>query len=441
MKDRIGRMDGYSATNPFWEKVIVHYLPNDLFRILVFGILMGFHTHSANAQDVQGTNPTAVVVGADANGFFLRSADGSYQLRIAGLLQADGRFFLSRQVEPSTFLIRRLRPTFQGTLARYIDFRIVPDFGDGRTVLQDANLDIRFWQTAVLRFGKFKPPFGLERLQSSSDLTFIERALPSALAPNRDEGIQIFGDIEGGTFSYAVAVTNGVPDGANADIDNNDGKDFVGRVFFLPFQQDSPENFLRGLGVGFAVSSGEQEGQLLPVYRTSAQSIFFSYLVGSSASGRRDRYSPQAYFYNGPFGLMAEYISSAQEVSRAGVEDTIRNDAWQLSASWFITGEDKSYRSTPPRTPLDPRTGGGGAVELAGRFSELSVDTSAFDQGFADSSRSARRAQEWMFGANWYLNRHTKFVVDFERTVFLGGASQSDRAAETAVLSRLQISF
>ena len=44
------------------------------------------------------------------------------------------------------------------------------------------------------RFGKFKPPVGLERLVSDSDMLFVERALPTDLVPNRDVGVQVYGE-------------------------------------------------------------------------------------------------------------------------------------------------------------------------------------------------------------------------------------------------------
>ena len=41
--------------------------------------------------------------------------------------------------------------------------------------LQDAFLDVRFTPKARFRFGKTKVPISLERLQSATALTFVER--------------------------------------------------------------------------------------------------------------------------------------------------------------------------------------------------------------------------------------------------------------------------
>ena len=184
------------------------------------------------------------------NGFAVQSESGDYKLRFAGLVQADGRFALSDQaaVVTDSFLMRRIRPILQGTVAQYFDFSIVPDFGLGTTVLQDAWLDVNFTPKLRVRAGKMKVPFGLERLQSGRNLLFVERAFPTLLAPNRDVGLQVHGELAQGAFAYQLALMNGVPDGGMVDNDTNDSKDVAGRVFLQPWKTRYT-NPLRGLGV------------------------------------------------------------------------------------------------------------------------------------------------------------------------------------------------
>ena len=71
---------------------------------------------------------------------------------------------------------------------KLFDVRVMPDFGGGTTVLQDAYVDARFKPSFKIRVGKFKSPFGLERLQSAIDMTFIERGAPTSLAPEPGPG-------------------------------------------------------------------------------------------------------------------------------------------------------------------------------------------------------------------------------------------------------------
>ena len=148
------------------------------------------------------------------DGFSIKSADGKYAVRLKGLLQTDGRFFLSDSAFPvtNTFFVRRARPILEATVGKYLEFRVQPDFGQGTTVLFDAYSDVKVAPTFAVRAGKFKPPVDLERLQSASDIVFAERALATNLAPNRDIGLQLSGDISTGLFTWQAGVFNGVPD-------------------------------------------------------------------------------------------------------------------------------------------------------------------------------------------------------------------------------------
>ncbi len=68
-----------------------------------------------------------------------------------------------------TQILRRVRPTFSGTVYKYVDYFFRPDFGQGTTVIYDAYLELTYFPAAKVRVGKFKPPVGLERLQSDRE--------------------------------------------------------------------------------------------------------------------------------------------------------------------------------------------------------------------------------------------------------------------------------
>ena len=385
----------------------------------------------------------APIFSAGKEGFALKSADGAFQLKLRGYLQADGRFFIDDD-DPSladTFLIRRARPIFEGTVFKIFDFRIMPDFGGGTTVLQDGYVDGRFLPELKLRVGKFKTPFGIERLQSATDIRFVERALPNNLVPNRDVGAQLFGDLFGESVSYAAGIFNGVADAGSGDLDDFSEKDFAGRLFALPFKATEIEA-LEGLGLGVAGTIGNREGtSSLPTYRTPGQAAFFRYSNGVQADGLQYRISPQGHYYWGSFGLLAEYVVSWLEVETDTASDEIMNQAWQVAASYVLTGEKASYKSVEPKAPFDWATGQWGAWEVVGRASWLRVDDEAFPV-FANPAQSARRALSLGAGVNWYLNRAVRVALDYEWTTFDPGASGGDdREDERAVFCRFQISF
>jgi phosphate-selective porin OprO and OprP len=294
-----------------------------------------------------------------------------------------------------------------------------------------------------VRAGKYKSPFSLERLQSARNLLFVERATPPTIAPNRDVGIEVWGELGGGVLWYAAGVFNGVVDGGLADSDNNDGKDLVGRVFVQPFKTGKARA-LRNLGFGGAGSTGQQAGTTVPAYKSGGQLTFFTYASGITADGNRSRLSPQASYYGGPVTLFAEYVRSSQDL-RKSATDTLRvdNSAWGLTGGVLLTGEaaTSSSAGVRPRKPIDPTRGQWGALELVARVSALTVDPDAFARGYADPAKSAQKARAYGVGINWYLNRHVKQVVDFERTTYTGGKAGGDRAAENAFFIRTQVAF
>jgi phosphate-selective porin OprO/OprP len=388
---------------------------------------------------------------AGKDGFALKAANGRFQLRLRGYTQTDGRFFL-RDVEKhvtNTFLLRRIRPIFAGTLDKNFDFNLMVDFGGGAAALQDAYVDFRYWPQARLRIGKFKEPFGIERLQSGANLLFIERALPTNLVPSRDLGAQLHGELAKGAVTYAVGFFNGVADGASADTDNGDEKDFAGRLFLLPFK-NAASTALQGLGIGVAASSGTQQGTAalpgLPSYKTPAQQTYFGYRSDGTAagttiaSGKRTRISPQGYLYSGPLGWFGEYVLSTQQVTRGSNLSKLKNEAWQTAASYLLTGHKASYRGVTLPNSFEPKDGNWGAFELAARYSKLNVDKEAFPI-FADLTRSAQTAAAWSIGLNWYLNKNAKFTLDYEQTKFKGGAATGDRRTEKIIFSRVQLSY
>jgi phosphate-selective porin OprO/OprP len=387
-------------------------------------------------------------VSAGKDGFSIKTADGKFALRLRGLIQADARFYVndSANAAINTFLIRRARPILEGTLWKYLAFRIQPDFGQGQAVLFDAYSDVTVAPVLAVRVGKFKPPVGLERLQAVSDVVFAERALTVNLVPNRDVGLQLSGGLSGGALAYQVGVFNGVPDLGNGDGDVSDAKDFAGRLFLQPFRRGQ----LQGLGVGIAGSTGIERGTALlpalPSYRTGGQQTFFRYRSDGTApnttfaDGHRRRLVPQAYFYTGPLGLLGEYAISWQEIRRVAATAGLKHTAWQVTGSFFVTGEKASFTSAAPKHPFDPASHAFGALELVARYNKLGVDDAAFPL-YANPATSARKAKAWAVGANWYLARSIKLVVDYEHTTFSGGAAVGDRRAENFVVSRVQYAF
>jgi phosphate-selective porin OprO/OprP len=407
---------------------------------------------------------------AGPNGFKFSSADGKHEVKLRGSVQTDGRFFVEDDNFKSTdkFELKQARIWLEGKVFSDIYFKIMPDFAASGNILPDAYIDYAYHPAAQLLVGKFKTPLSLERLQGDSDGTFLERAFPTYLASNRDVGVQIHGafalpgykaetvpgPIDSKNFlTYQFGVFNGSGDDGSP---NNDAKDvgdrkeFDGRLFAHPFQH-SGYSWLEGLGIGIAGSLGDAQDeeikkQATPVSRTTYldYSKTLKDVDTPLSDGATYRIYPQAYWYAGAFGLMAEYVVSSQNLhsnvngKRVDVEQN--NTAWQILASYVVTGEDNSFGAVKPFAPFNPWEGNWGALQLAARWTELDVDNGTFE--ILDPNKSASHATAWTLGANWYLNNYALIRADYEQVSFDGGAANgANRPNEQVFATRFQLAF
>lgn len=444
------------------------------------------------AEHAKAATPPAPVATftASEKGFGMKSADGDFELKLHGIVQADARVFDSGIKGQHTYigdslgdqaaaeagtdsaidniLLRRVRPGLEGTFYGKYNFRLTSEFGNNSTSLLDAYVEGNYDPAFKVRIGKFAPSLGLERLLSAPDVRLNELSLVSDFLPSRDVGVQIAGDLFERRLSYSLGLFNGALDGSSGDLDTNTDKELQARLFTQPFIGESGP--LKGLGFGIAASHTNVRGGSanpatssgksarapdLPSYKTIGQETFFTYRSDKSdtdttfADGTRTRLIPQFHYFYGNFGLIGEYLEELQEVSRihSGSLDSIdmNNRAWQLTAAWTLTGEAQSLKAITPAHNFDPAAGSWGAWELVLRYSELELDRDAFDT-FAEATRSAQGAENWSLGMNWYLNRIVRVSMDYNDTRFTwggGGSSTApkDRKDERVLIGRVQAAF
>jgi len=377
-----------------------------------------------------------------ADDFFIETADGSTRLNVGMVSQADGRFFADQPQAPTnTFLIRKARPTFTGRIMKYFEFKVMPDFGNGASVLQDLYLDIHVSSAFRVRSGKDKVPVGYEWMIGDAYVLFPERSLVTDLVPDRDVGVQVLGDLAGKRISYQGGVFNGIPDGTSSttDVDANGAKDVLGRIVVTPFRSGpTATRPVEGLGFHVGGSVGRESGSL-PTLRTPGQNPFFVFDRAATASGTRTRITPAAFYYYKEFGAYAEYVRSAQTIARNGIVTDVANHAWEVTTSYLLTGEGATPAIVRPRRNFDPAARQWGAVQLVARYAVLKVDRDAFVAGLA-AAGSAQQARSLGIGIDWYPNPYIKLYGSVERTAF-DDTTGGSRPAEHLIIFRTQLAF
>ena len=423
-----------------------------------------------NAEAKKKDTPVVVL---DKKGFALQSGDKESELRINGYIQADYRTYSYIGSPVDNFLIRRARLAITGKFGKYFSFNLTPSWDNNAAALQDAYIDANFYDWFKVRAGQFKVPFGLERLQSSANTSFVETAFTTGLTPNYEDGVQLFGTVLNGTTDYQLAVVNGNSLGGGAATssagtlgDNNSSKGWAARVFASPFKNGG-EDALKGLGVGIAYEQAEAGNITAGVISVTPATVApFAYLGNTIPGSDIRRWSPQAYWYYGPFGFLGEYVDVKQDVTRtAGAltnTRTLDSDAWQTLFSWVITGDDAGYTGVKPKKPFRIGSDGFGAVELVARYNVYDLDdasfvgapgaatqTQIFNTALASPAAAVGKARDLGIGINWYLTGNYKIQTSYDVTTFDGAAGVfnattntiTDRGTERVLFTRFQIGW
>ncbi|MBI1914450.1 MAG: hypothetical protein HYS12_06885 [Planctomycetes bacterium] len=409
----------------------------------------------------------------DKRGFYLRSSDNKFNLRLTGQIQGDYRAFLDGddRTDIDTFLVRRARLGIEATVFNAYEFRLLPDFsnaqtpgGPAQTRIQDAYLNVHYWDAFQFEIGKFKQPFSYEQLIQDRFVPTLERSMIDQLVPARDEGVMVHGQkLFGDRLDYALSVSNGE---INADFDSEKRKDLNARLAVRPLNDPEFWPVVRGLQLGVAGTIGiEQEPVSPTTLRTPGTVPWFQFNSTVRADGLRRRLSPElVYFYKG-LGFAAQYFYQEQRLrptfSGAGsqfVLDVPFRGFYVLS-TLLLTGEERTTYSQAimPLRPFDPchPLTCPGAWELVARTSRLTISDEVFEPlppgrttflNLADPTRYSNGATELTLGFNWYLNAWVRMQFNWEHAWFddpvrLGPGPGGLLRHQDSLLSRLQVIF
>ncbi|MEW6131356.1 MAG: porin [Acidobacteriota bacterium] len=364
-------------------------------------------TPSTNEKATAPAQENKPLAGWNKDHAFLQSADGSFTTNIIGFAQFDFRGYQAGDHPPDTFLVRRARLGVEGKLANYFDYRVQGDFADTRnTLLRDAFLTIHKTDEFQLRFGQFKEPFSQEEMSSITNIDFVERSMADNLAPSRSPGVMAFGLINKGVFEYAIGAFNGKGLLAN---NNNNTPEGIVRFRFSPLKNKLGSMF-KNFAFGGAYAQGRNQDGVSVTGQTESRSFMF--FAPEPVNGKITRANGEFSWTLRQAQIRAEYdqVNQAREGLGLGGSDLpgVVAKAFVGQFTYLLTGENKS--ETNPVTPKhelfsnDGSARGFGAWELKARFARLQV---------ADATAKSNHAASFYFGANWYMNRFLKYVIDF----------------------------
>ena len=188
-------------------------------RTLTFGVAMV----AALFISVPTASAEGDVLAGFKKGFFLKSADGDFKLKIGARVQTRYQYDAvdgigdtaddgSGADDKQSFSIPRARLTLKGNAyGKDLTYKFQTDFGKGLVNLKDFFANYKFSDSVHIRIGQWKRPFSRQQINSSSKLSLVDRAITDKLyGAGRDIGIALHNNYEKSPeFEWAVGVFNG----------------------------------------------------------------------------------------------------------------------------------------------------------------------------------------------------------------------------------------
>jgi phosphate-selective porin OprO/OprP len=395
------------------------------------------------------------------NGFGFKSKDGNSELNITGRLHFDARAvsgdwgnYTDRDSSSMSdrFSARRARIGATGVFNKSINYEIVTNLvGSNANLLDTAWANYTVKPEAQWRIGRFKQPYGLETLQSSNNIGFMERSYQDQISPGKQLGAMFHGELPN-SVTYAASVyqsgydqlssTGGFEMAARATVNlaktlQGLGDDAVlhfgvaatgGTFQILPTASSQGGSTTETKGAFLAFN--DEFGGLRNVYRsrifgTTARTSgganaawsgngIPSYPASDTSSVKQMRAGLEAVFAKGPLKFQAEMsridlTASGKTMNSNAVTTPVDTrasgyaDVYYLDLMYNLTGEPwaAAYRSgvvgtIRPSSPFDLSSmTGTGAWQVGLRYS--AYDAVSF--GLNDGSGSGGYGQEYSYGS------------------------------------------
>ena len=370
------------------------------------------------------------------NGFKIENADKSIKMKFGGRLMYDFGFFsLNNEAETNGYTLasengnefRRARLFTSGTIYKNIDFKLQVDFTGGEVTLKDAYITLKkLPAVGNLRVGHFKEPYRLEALTSSKYITFMERALPISMIPERNSGFMLFNESTNKRMSWQVGLFRGADKATSDSPEANGDYALTSRIAGTVLDE---ENSLVHLGLSYS-------------YRKPQENHSFGYSV------RPEVHISNKYIqtnvsdvdninlFNFETAWVANSFSLQGEYSTASVNSSLNDEnftSYYLQASYFLTGEKRVYKnSIDGFDRVKPASNFGengmGALEVALRYSAI--------DGMDNDKMSNITA-----GLNWHLNPATRIMANYVISNIENNTQFNGDGQFNAFQMRFQIDF
>ena len=285
----------------------------------------------------------------------LKVQSGEYSFQFGGRIMYDyNKAELNGVTDEDDFDLRRGRVYASGNVSENWSFK--SQFNIDGSGVEDLYIRYSGWGDAAnVTIGNQNMPFGLELLESSKDISVLERsAITERYAVGRAEGVQLHGKLNSKS-TYGIGVFG--DDTADSEIG------FAARYTYAPVLT---ETSVVHLGIAYKDISDDSA-------------------IGFEAAAS-----------SGPFHIQAEYVD--------GEEGSTDVDGFYVQAGYILTGETRPYKGGVFKrvTP----GGNKGAWEVVARYEDGDGNHSDVELGTTDASA-------YTLGLNYYPHKNVRIGVNY----------------------------
>lgn len=386
--------------------------------IIAISMLSILGLNELNAQDAKvpgGDEKVPLGVEARNGKLLFQSQNGDFQWWFDSRIQIDGAIYNENKNEMSNGIILR-RATFALKAVLWRDWQAEFDMDFAEDTDTDPQTDWRdMWIKYTfpkldlsLQAGNFKEPFGMERLNSSRLLTFLERsAVSNAIPLGRRIGISARYWTD---FGQVTAAVMGHELGTRVDKGQQDeGYSTNLRVSVAPINNFG-NNFHVGLAGSYKIPDVTSELRLNTIEISARTETYvfnpkFLHTGDISDVNYYTRYGAELMYINGPFYFQSEFMGSS--IYRWYANPTVNLQGGYVLAAWMLTGETRYYYVDEGEVgPIEKPINSWGALEVAARYSITNLND-------MDTDIHGGQSNQLMLGLNYYPNSNIKLQINY----------------------------
>jgi phosphate-selective porin OprO/OprP len=385
-------------------------------RMLVLSLTAAFMLTAQDSRIPGGDHYDSLKASVRNGKMIFESADGNFHWWFDSRLQIDAAmYFENKNAMSNGAHFRRLTFALKSMVHRDWQIELDMDFAeqvDTKPQTELRDMWIKYTVPDVnlsFQVGHFKEPFGLERLNSSRMLTFLERSsISNALPLGRRMGIsarywmQDFGQVTGAVMGHEP--------GTRIDKGQRD------EGFSTNLRASiSPINELgHALHIGAAGSykipdaTSELKPNTIELSARTESYVFNpKYLHTGDIADVNNyyRYGGELLYVNGPLYFQTEVMGT--QINRWYKKPTAYLKGGYVMGAYMVTGETRYYYADEGEIgPIEAPKNSWGALEVAARYTVTDLnDIAAGIKGGA--------ANQLMLGVNYYPNTNIKIQFNY----------------------------